>query len=68
MKQVRVYQLAKELRVQSALILELLDRIGADVKSDLSTLDTSTAEIVRSRVTAALDKEKARLAEERQAA
>ena len=66
MKQVRVYQLAKELQVQSALILELLDRIGAVVKSDLSTLDAGTAELVRDKVTAALETEKARLAEERE--
>ena len=31
MQKVRVYQLAKELKVQSALILELLDRLGQDV-------------------------------------
>ena len=39
MPKVRVYQLAKELKVQSALILELLDRMGQEVKSDLSSLD-----------------------------
>ena len=33
MQKVRVYQLAKELKVQSALILELLDRMGQEVKS-----------------------------------
>ena len=36
---VRVYQLAKELRVQSALIVELLDRLGKEVHSDLSSID-----------------------------
>ena len=66
MQKVRVYQLAKELRVQSALILELLDRLGQDVKSDLSVLDMDTADLVRERVTTALEAEKKRLAEERE--
>ena len=64
MAKVRVYQLAKELKVQSALILELLDRIGQDVKSDLSTLDAGVADLVRAKVTSALETEKKRLAEE----
>jgi len=64
MPNVRVYQLAKELEVQSALILELLDRMGQEVKSDLSVLDPNTANLVRSRVTSALDAEKKRLADE----
>ena len=64
MSKVRVYQLAKELQVQSALILELLDRMGQDVKSDLSTLDNSVAQVVRRRVTRAIEVEKQRLAEE----
>jgi len=63
---VRVYQLAKELEVPSALILELLDRMGQDVRSDLSTLDTETAEVVRSRITAAMEAEKVRLVHERE--
>ena len=66
MDSVRVYQLAKELNVQSALILELLDRMGRDVKSDLSTLDMSTADIVREEVTRAIDVEKKRLIAERE--
>jgi translation initiation factor IF-2 len=64
MQKVRVYQLAKELRVQSALILELLDRMGKEVKSDLSTLDGSTADRVREKVTVAIEAERRRLAEE----
>ena len=47
MPKLRVYQLAKELKVQSALILELLDRLGKEVKSDLSSLDAETADAVR---------------------
>jgi len=61
----RVYQLAKELKVQSALILELLDRLGKEVHSDLSSLDISTAALVREKLTAALEHEKRRLMEQR---
>ena len=64
MDKVRVYQLAKELRVQSALILELLDRMGQEVKSDLSTLSHDVADIIRQRVTSAIDAERKRLASE----
>src|SRR5262245_22219886 len=60
---VRVYQLAKELKVQSALILELLDRLGKDVHSDLSSIDEPTAHLVRERLTTALANEKKRLLE-----
>ncbi|HEX6851578.1 MAG TPA: translation initiation factor IF-2 [Candidatus Polarisedimenticolaceae bacterium] len=60
---VRVYQLAKELKVQSALILELLDRMGREVRSDLSAIDEPTAKLVRERLTAALEAEKRRLVE-----
>ncbi len=63
MAKVRVYQLAKELQVQSALILELLDRLGKDVHSDLSTLDLDTADLVRKKITVAISAEKKRLAE-----
>jgi len=66
MQKVRVYQLAKELQVQSALILELLDRMGQEVKSDLSVLDLDTVDLVRAKVTAALAAERRRLAEERE--
>jgi len=62
----RVYQLAKELKVQSALILELLDRLGKEVKSDLSSLDAETADAVREKMVALLEIEKKRLAEERE--
>ena len=61
----RVYQLAKELKVQSALILELLDRLGKEVHSDLSSLDLPTAALVREKLTAALEHEKRRLIEQR---
>jgi translation initiation factor IF-2 len=61
---VRVYQLAKELKVQSALILELLDRLGKEVHSDLSSIDDPTAHLVRERLTTALANEKKRLMEQ----
>ena len=61
---VRVYQLAKELRVQSALILELLDRLGKEVHSDLSSIDDPTAHLVRERLITALANEKKRLQDE----
>jgi translation initiation factor IF-2 len=64
---VRVYQLAKELKVQSALILELLDRLGKDVHSDLSSIDEPTAYLVRERLTTALANEKKRLLEQQRA-
>jgi len=62
---VRVYQLAKELRVQSALIVELLDRLGKEVHSDLSSIDDLTASLVRERLTVALAVEKKRIQEEK---
>jgi translation initiation factor IF-2 len=62
---VRVYQLAKELKVQSALIVELLDRLGKEVHSDLSSIDDVTASLVRERLTMALAVEKKRLLDER---
>ncbi len=68
MPAIRVYQLAKELNVQSALILELLDRMGREVKSDLSSLDTETADLVRVRLIEAIEREKRRLLELRKAA
>jgi translation initiation factor IF-2 len=62
---VRVYQLAKELRVQSALIVELLDRLGKEVHSDLSSIDDLTASLVRERLTVALAVEKKRILDEK---
>jgi len=61
---VRVYQLAKELKVQSALIVEFLDRLGKEVHSDLSSIDDVTAGLVRERLAVALAVEKKRLLDE----
>jgi translation initiation factor IF-2 len=68
MSKVRVYQLAKELNVQSALVLELLDRLGREVKSDLSVLDDETADLVRTKVTRAIAAERKRIEESRRVA
>jgi translation initiation factor IF-2 len=68
MAAIRVYQLAKELNVQSALILEMLDRMGREVKSDLSPIDPDTANLVRVRLAELLEREKRRLIEEQQRA
>ncbi len=65
MGKVRVYQLAKELQVQSALVLELLDRMGQEVKSDLSVLEADVAQVVRDRVTRAIAAERKRLEQQR---
>jgi len=65
MQKVRVFQLAKELKVQSALILELLDRLGSDINSDLSIIDAKTADVVRTKITLALEVETKRLIEAR---
>ena len=62
---VRVYQLAKELKVQSALIVELLDRLGKEVHSDLSSIDDMTASLVRERLTVALAVETKRIRDEK---
>ncbi len=67
MAKMRVYQLAKELQVQSALILELLDRMGQEVRSDLSTLEQKVTEEVRTQITQALNVEKERIAKEQAA-
>jgi len=64
MAKMRIYQLAKELQVQSALILELLDRMGQEVRSDLSTLEQDVTEQVRTQITQALNVEKDRIAKE----
>ena len=46
-ERVRIYQLAKELDVESKVVLEALDSLGIAYKSHASTLDAETAENVR---------------------
>ena len=52
-EKVRIYQLAKELDIDSKEMLSILDSIGVEYKSHASTLDAETAESVElaSRVT-----------------
>jgi len=44
---IRIHQLAKELNVDSKEVLELLQQLGEDVKSPLSSVDESVAEVIR---------------------
>ena len=44
---IRIHQLAKELNVDSKELLELLHQLGEDVKSPLSSVDESVAEVIR---------------------
>ncbi len=44
---VRIYQLAKELNLETKDMLELLDSMGVEYKSHSSTIDEETAEAVR---------------------
>ena len=46
-ERVRIYQLAKELDVESKVVLEALDSLGIEYKSHASTLDAETAENIR---------------------
>ncbi len=46
-EKVRIYQLAKELNLETKDMLELLDSIGVEYKSHSSTIDEETAETVR---------------------
>ena len=50
MRKVRVYQLARELRVTNEVLFTLLEEVGTPVTSHTSSVDTSVAEEVRSRV------------------
>ena len=44
---IRIYQLAKELGVESKTMLTILDDMGVDYKAHSSSLDSETAETVR---------------------
>jgi len=46
-EKVRIYQLAKELEVESKELLAILDDMGVEYKSHSSTLDAETAEAVK---------------------
>jgi translation initiation factor IF-2 len=58
MKKVRIYELAKELNLKSARMLEILTQLGVPVKGVVGTIEEETATLVKEIV----DKEKAALA------
>lgn len=49
-EKIRIYQLARELDLDTKQMLELLDSIGVDYKSHASTIDAETAETIQSLV------------------
>ena len=51
-EKVRIYQLAKDLGIESKEMLEILDEVGVEYKSHSSTLEAETAEMVRDLVKA----------------
>jgi translation initiation factor IF-2 len=58
MKKVRIYELAKELNLKSARMLEILGELGVPVKGVVGTIEEETATLVKEIV----DKEKAAVA------
>jgi translation initiation factor IF-2 len=60
MAKIRVFHLAKKLGVQSELIIQVLDQMNVDVKSDLSVVEPAAAQIVETKLSAALDAERKR--------
>ncbi|AEB11608.1 translation initiation factor IF-2 [Marinithermus hydrothermalis] len=64
MAKVRIYQLARELGMESAELMELLDTMGVEYKSHASTLDAETAEAVKEIVREQRGLEEQRKAEE----
>ncbi len=64
MAKVRIYQLARELGMESAELMELLDTMGVEYKSHASTLDAETAEAVKEIVKEQRGLEEQRKAEE----
>ncbi|MFC1573493.1 translation initiation factor IF-2, partial [Candidatus Eisenbacteria bacterium] len=50
MRKVRVYQLARELKVTSAILIDILEEVGSPVASHTSAVDSSVADEVRSRL------------------
>lgn len=47
MKRVRVYELAKELNIESKALVDFLLELGADIKNHMSTVEPDIAEMVR---------------------
>ena len=57
-ERIRIYQLAKELDVESKELLEILDEMGVEYKSHSSTLDAETADAVKQLIIDELNDEK----------
>ncbi len=68
MAKVRIYQLARELGMDSKELLEVLDEMGVEYKSHASTLDEETAEAVRELVYEQREEARKRAEEERRKA
>ncbi len=68
MAKVRIYQLARELGMDSKELLEVLDEMGVAYKSHASTLDEETAETVRELVYEQREEARKRAEEERRKA
>ena len=49
-KKVRVFELAKDLRVESKIVLDFCKELGYDVKNQLSNLETTQVDALRTRV------------------
>lgn len=47
MKKIRIYELAKELDLESKVLVEFLTDLGADVSSHMSTIESDIAEMLR---------------------
>ncbi len=68
MAKVRIYQLARELGMDSKELLEVLDEMGVEYKSHASTLDAETADAVREIIFEQREEAKKRAEEERRKA
>ena len=47
MSKVRVYELARELDLESKILVDFLVELGADVRNHMSTIDEDIADLVR---------------------
>lgn len=47
MSKVRVYELARELDLESKILVDFLIELGADVRNHMSTIDEEIADMVR---------------------
>ena len=47
LSKVRVYELAREIGIQSKELVEFLEELGADVKNHMSTVEEDIAEMIK---------------------